>query len=505
MSQPVRVRFAPSPTGPLHIGGIRTALFNYLFAKNNGGTFILRIEDTDQKRFVEGAEAYILEALAWCGITIDEGPATGGPFGPYRQSERAGLYQKYVGQLLDKGKAYYAFDTPDSLDGHRKAHESKGKTFIYNWHNRQRLDNSLVLPPAEVARRLDNGEPYVVRFKCPEDRLIRLNDLIRGRIEVESRVLDDKILFKSDGMPTYHLANVVDDHSMEISHIIRGEEWLPSLALHQLLYEAFDWMPPKFAHLPLILKPAGKGKLSKRDGEQGGFPVFPLSWKDSKGYREEGYYPEAVVNFLALLGWNPGTEKEIFSMSDLIQAFSLDRVQKSGARFDPEKTIWYNQQYLQTRSDDELLADLKGSLGTDLPADDTYMLRVIALIRERAAFPQDIITMGDFFFKAPRDFAQKPLKKHWNEDTGAIIAAVREILEQTEPFTTAHLEQSLKTWIEESKLGYGKIMAPLRLILVGDLKGPHLFDIMALLGKEETLGRIDYALAILREGTGDDG
>ena len=358
----IRVRFAPSPTGPLHIGGVRTALFNYLYAKKYKGTFILRIEDTDQKRYVENAENYIIDALNWCGIPFDEGVDKNEKFGPYRQSERKAIYAKYTQLLLKSGKAYYAFDSSEELDAHRKDHEEKGKTFIYNWHNREkgRLKNSLVLSKEEIESKINNGEKYVVRFKSPSEKILNMYDIIRGDIKIDTKTLDDKILFKSDGMPTYHLANVVDDHLMEISHVIRGEEWLPSMALHVLLYEAFGWKIPEFAHLPLILKPTGKGKLSKRDGDKLGFPIFPLTYNNistgevSKGYREDGYFPEAVINFLAFLGWNPGTEQEMFSLKELINAFELKRVNKSGARFDPDKTKWYNHQYLQLKNDSEL-------------------------------------------------------------------------------------------------------------------------------------------------------
>ena len=367
MSKKIRVRFAPSPTGPLHIGGVRTALFNYLFAKKHGGDFVLRIEDTDQNRYVEGAEGYIAEALNWCGIPFDEGPGKNEKFGPYRQSERKHLYKQYADQLIAEGQAYYAFDTPEQLDAHRKQHEAEKKTFIYNWHNREkgRLVNSLVLSDDETQAKIDAGEHYVVRFKSPQDETLHLKDIIRGDISIDTNVLDDKILFKSDGMPTYHLANIVDDHLMEITHVIRGEEWLPSLALHQLLYNAFGWDAPEFAHLPLILKPTGKGKLSKRDGDKLGFPVFPLEWKDpktgdlSRGYMEDGYFPEAVVNFLAFLGWNPGTEQEIFSLKQLISGFDLAKVNKSGARFDPDKTKWFNHHYMQQQLDLDLAEQFK--------------------------------------------------------------------------------------------------------------------------------------------------
>src|SRR5210317_2100979 len=360
----VRVRFAPSPTGPLHIGGVRTALFNYLFAKKNNGTFVLRIEDTDQTRYIANAEQYIIDALNWCGIPFDEGPGKNEKLGPYRQSERKDIFKKYAEELIEKGMAYYAFDTPEALEGHRKNHEAKGKTFIYNWHNREKLTNSLTLSTEEVQRRITNGEKYVVRFKMhtPASDVpdtIEVTDLVRGHVSFKKKLLDDKILFKNDGMPTYHLANIVDDHLMEISHVIRGEEWLPSLPLHIALYQAFGWEIPEFAHLPLIMKPVGKGKLSKRDGDKMGFPVFPLAWNDSIGYREEGFEPEAVINFLALLGWNPGDEREVFSLGELVQLFDLSRVNKSGARFDPEKNKWFNQQQLQLKSEGELLEGFK--------------------------------------------------------------------------------------------------------------------------------------------------
>ncbi|HLT52219.1 MAG TPA: glutamate--tRNA ligase, partial [Arenibacter sp.] len=395
MTKKVRVRFAPSPTGALHIGGVRTALFNYLFAKKHGGDFILRIEDTDQNRYVEGAEKYIIDALNWCNIPYDEGPGKEAGHGPYRQSERRALYKKYADILLEKGFAYYAFDTNEELDFHRKDHEEKGKTFIYNHHNRQKLSNSLSLGKEGTDAKITTGAEFVIRFKTPADTKVQLRDGIRGAIEIDSNTLDDKVLFKSDGMPTYHLANIVDDHLMEITHVIRGEEWLPSMALHIQLYEAFGWEAPQFAHLPLIMKPVGKGKLSKRDGEKMGFPVFPLSWNESVGYREAGYFPDAVINFLALLGWNPGTEQEIFSLQELVAAFDLDRVNKSGARFDPDKAKWYNHQYMQHKANTELAVQFKEVLRTSGKAIDParsalpYIERVVSLIKERATFIPD--------------------------------------------------------------------------------------------------------------------
>ncbi|MDO6818142.1 glutamate--tRNA ligase [Zobellia sp. 1_MG-2023] len=501
MSQRVRVRFAPSPTGPLHIGGVRTALFNYLFAKKHGGDFILRIEDTDQNRYVEGAEQYIIDALNWCGLTFDEGPGIKGDFGPYRQSERKHLYKQYAEELITKGKAYYAFDTAEKLDAHRKDHEAKGKTFIYNWHNRLKLDNSLSLMPEEVQKRLDAGEDYVVRFLTPPDEKLQLKDRVRGTIEIDTNVLDDKVLYKSDGMPTYHLANIVDDHLMEITHVIRGEEWLPSLALHQQLYDAFEWQAPEFAHLPLIMKPVGKGKLSKRDGEKMGFPVFPLTWNESVGYKQAGYFSDAVVNFLALLGWNPGTEQEIFSLEELVDTFSLERVNKSGARFDPDKTKWYNQQYLQTKTNKELAglyAEILESKSVSVgDKSEDYLEKVVGLIKERAVFVSDFWDLSDYFFQAPTTYAEKAVKKQWKEDTPEILNRLVSVLEGISNFSSEAVETTVKSWIDEQELSFGKVMPPLRLVIVGDMKGPHLFDIMAMIGKEDSIHRIQKAISSL--------
>ncbi|MBT9186982.1 glutamate--tRNA ligase [Zobellia russellii] len=501
MSQRVRVRFAPSPTGPLHIGGVRTALFNYLFAKKHGGDFILRIEDTDQNRYVEGAEQYIIDALNWCGLTFDEGPGLKGDFGPYRQSERKHLYKQYAEELITKGKAYYAFDTAEKLDAHRKDHEAKGKTFIYNWHNRLKLDNSLSLMPEEVQKRLDAGEDYVVRFLTPPDEKLQLKDRVRGTIEIDTNVLDDKVLYKSDGMPTYHLANIVDDHLMEITHVIRGEEWLPSLALHQQLYDAFEWQAPEFAHLPLIMKPVGKGKLSKRDGEKMGFPVFPLTWNESVGYKEAGYFSDAVVNFLALLGWNPGTEQEIFSLEELVDTFSLERVNKSGARFDPDKTKWYNQQYLQTKTNKELAglyAEILESKSVSVgDQSEDYLEKVVGLIKERAVFVSDFWDLSDYFFQAPTTYAEKAVKKQWKDDTPEILNRLVSVLEGISNFSSEAVETTVKSWIGEQELSFGKVMPPLRLVIVGDMKGPHLFDIMAMIGKEDSIHRIQKAISSL--------
>ncbi|MBD1260038.1 glutamate--tRNA ligase [Maribacter polysiphoniae] len=501
MSSKVRVRFAPSPTGPLHIGGVRTALFNYLFAKRLKGDFILRIEDTDQTRYVEGAEKYIIEALEWCGLPYDEGPGKNGGFGPYRQSERKHIYKEYAEELISKGHAYYAFDTSEELDGHRKDHEAKGKTFIYNWHNRLKLTNSLSLTPDQTKARLDAGEDYVIRFLTPQDQKLHLTDIIRGDIEIDTNILDDKVLFKSDGMPTYHLANIVDDHLMKITHVIRGEEWLPSLALHQMLYTSFNWETPQFAHLPLIMKPVGKGKLSKRDGDKLGFPVFPLSWNDSVGYREAGYFPESVVNFLALLGWNPGTEQELFNLQELIDQFSLERVHKSGARFDPDKTKWYNHQYLQQKPDSELASLFQPELiergiSEELVHLD-YLEKVVCLIKERANFVSDFWELSDYFFEAPKTYEEKAVRKQWKEDTPKLMADLITVLESISDFSSENVENTVKQWITDKELSFGKVMPPLRLIIVGAMKGPHLFDILSMIGKDNSIGRIEKALSTL--------
>lgn len=499
MSAKVRVRFAPSPTGPLHIGGVRTALYNYLFAKKHHGDFLLRVEDTDQNRFVQGAEDYIIEALNWCGIPYDEGPGKDGAYGPYRQSERANLYKKYADILIENGNAYYAFDTPEALEKQRKDHEEKGKTFIYNWHNRQKLDNSLSLSKEEIKKKLDSGEAYVIRFKSPEGEILHLQDEIRGEMEIDTNILDDKVLFKSDGMPTYHLANIVDDHLMEITHVIRGEEWLPSLALHVLLYRAFGWKAPKFAHLPLILKPQGKGKLSKRDGDKMGFPVFPLEWKDpstgevSTGYREENYLPEAVVNMLSLLGWNPGTEQEFFNLEELVSAFEISRVHKSGAKFDPEKTKWFQQHYLQLQDNEQLAKKFldiltKKGVTTNLE----YTTNVIAILKERAVFVDDFWELGSYFFKAPESFDDKAAKKAWKDPQ--TVRDLKNVISDVSPYTAENIQEEVKHWITTNDIGFGRVMQPFRLALVGSLQGPDVFQIAAMIGKEETLNRIEYAL-----------
>ena len=504
MSRPVRVRFAPSPTGPLHIGGVRTALFNYLFAKKHNGIFYLRIEDTDQNRFVPGAEAYILEALEWLGISPNETIGKSEKFGPYRQSERKELYKQYADQLITSGWAYYAFDTAESLDAHRKQHEEQGKTFIYNWHNREKLDTSLVISAAETEKRIASGEDFVIRFKTPVNETLHLTDIIRGEIKFETNLLDDKVLFKSDGMPTYHLANIVDDHLMETSHVIRGEEWLPSLPLHSLLYKAFGWEAPEFAHLPLILKPVGNGKLSKRDGDKLGFPVFPLEWKTdegiSSGYRENGFFPEAVVNFLALLGWNDGTEQELFSLEELVDKFDLNRVHKAGAKFDPEKNKWFNHQYLQKQSDQslaklfekDLVAKGKDSYGIT----NDKLTKIVSLIKERANFVSEFWEMAEYFFVTPTTYDEKA-SKNWKEETPSLMKQVSEVLNSIDDFTSVNIETTLKNWMTENEIGMGKVMQPLRLSLVGALKGPHLFDIVEMIGKKETIKRIDKAIASL--------
>ncbi len=500
MNTKVRVRFAPSPTGPLHIGGVRTALFNYLFAKKNNGDFILRIEDTDQNRYVEGAENYIINSLQWCGITIDEGPNKPGKYGPYKQSERKDIYKQYVDTLIKTNHAYIAFDDAETLNLERKKYEQKGETFIYNWHNRLQMTNALTLSANEVQQKIENGDPYVIRFKNPENETLHLKDIIRGTIKIDTKVLDDKILFKSDGMPTYHLANIVDDHLMKITHVIRGEEWLPSLALHKQLYDAFGWETPQFAHLPLILKPTGKGKLSKRDGEKLGFPVFPLQWEDpktktiAKGYKEDGYFNDALINFLAFLGWNPGTEQEVFDLPSLIATFDLNKVNKSGARFDPEKIKWFNHQYMQTKNDDLLAKAFKSSKIELQEIDTNYIAMSIALVKERATFISDLWPLTHYFFKAPTSFDEKATKKAWKEDTSTLIVELISQLENLDFENKTAIESNVKAWINSKNIGFGKVMMPLRLALVGALQGPDVYDIMFMIGKNETLSRLKTAV-----------
>ena len=499
MSEKVRVRFAPSPTGPLHIGGLRTALFNYLFAKKYDGDFLLRIEDTDQNRYVEGAENYIIEALNWCGIQYDEGVGKGGDYAPYRQSERKEIYAQYAQELIDKDWAYYAFDTAQELDEQRKKSEEKGETFIYNWHNRQSLNNSLSISKEEVQERINNGQEYVIRFKMPQE-ILTMQDLIRGEVVVDTKTLDDKVLFKSDGMPTYHLANIVDDHLMKITHVIRGEEWLPSMPLHILMYRAFGWKAPQFSHLPLILKPAGmgNGKLSKRDGDKMGFPVFPLLWKDpetgaiSKGYREDGYLPEALLNFLALLGWNPGTDQEIFTKEELIKLFDLERVSKSGARFDIEKAKWFNHQYLHQKNSEELAKEyLKILSQKNVNYSQEIVEKIVALIRDRATFITDFWELSSFFFIAPTQYDEKAMKKQWKENSSEILDKIVNILGSQEDFSSANTEHIVKEFITNNGFSLGQVMPLIRLALVGDMKGPHIFDIAEIIGKDETIKRLE--------------
>lgn len=507
MDAKVRVRFAPSPTGPLHMGGVRTALFNYLFAKKLGGDFLLRIEDTDQTRYVSGAEDYIIESLKWCGLVPDEGVGFGGEYGPYRQSERKAMYRQYADQLVEGGHAYYAFDTPEELDAFRKEAEENKSVFSYDLHTRGHLKNSLTLSFEEVQLKISNGEPWVIRFKMPENTDVVEKDLIRGEVKFNTNQLDDKVLFKADGMPTYHLANVVDDHLMKISHVIRGEEWLPSMPLHVLLYEALGWSEtrPQFAHLPLILKPTGKGKLSKRDGDKMGFPVFPMLWKDpasgeiSRGYREDGYFPEAFVNLLALLGWNAGTEQEFFSMEELIESFSLDRVVKSGARFDPEKAKWFNRHYLQEKSDKKLTELFKPFLaGKGVNVADEKITRIIGIIKERCEFVSDLWEQGNYFFQAPESYDDKTVKKKWKEDTPAMLVEIVDLFKGIGDWTAATVKDEFSNFMNAKGWGFGVAMVPIRLALVGSSQGADLFDIFEIIGKDETISRIEKAVATIK-------
>lgn len=501
MERKVRVRFAPSPTGPLHIGGVRTALYNYLFAKKHGGDFILRIEDTDQTRYVAGAEDYIVESLKWCGLTFDEGVGVGGSCEPYRQSERNkhGIYKKYVDQLLAAGHAYYAFDTPEELEQMRERLKAAGgSSQQYDSSTRNSMKNSLTLSAEEVNKKITDGEPYVVRVKIPRNEEVKFKDIIRGWIVVDSSNLDDKVLYKSDGMPTYHMANVVDDYLMKITHVIRGEEWLPSGPLHVMLYRFFGWenIMPEFAHLPLILKPDGNGKLSKRDGDRLGFPVFPIEWIAPEGelfsgYRENGYFPEAMINMLALLGWNPGTEQEIFTLQELVEAFSLDKVGKSGSKFDPEKTKWFNEQYLRAKSNEELaqlIKPLAQAKGYQI-SNDAFLIDVCNLMKERATFLNDIIEKGTYFFEAPNTYDNETVKKKWKENSAQIIAELVTVFSTTE-FNAVTLEEGFKKYIEEKGFGFGVAMTPIRLAITGVGGGPHLFDIMEVIGKEESINRL---------------
>lgn len=505
MSEKVRVRFAPSPTGPLHIGGVRTAIYNYLFAKRNGGDFILRIEDTDSQRFVPGAEDYIIEALTWLGLTFDEGTHIGGNYAPYRQSDRKDIYKKYVDILLEKGAAYIAFDTPQELEEKR----SSIQNFQYDASTRGQMRNSLTLDKEEVQKLINEGNQYVVRFKIEPNQDVLINDLIRGEVKINSSVLDDKVLYKSaDNLPTYHLANIVDDHLMKISHVIRGEEWLPSAPLHVLLYKAFDWEEtmPKFAHLPLLLKPEGNGKLSKRDGDRLGFPVFPLEWKDPKtgdissGYRESGYLPEAVVNFLALLGWNPGNDQEIITLPELIKLFSFDRCSKSGAKFDYEKAKWFNHQYIQLKSNKELRELFIPYLEKEgIKADKSYIETVIGLVKERVSFVKELWGQSAFFFKAPESYDEKTIKKRWKDETPSQLTELIDVLKGINDFSSHNQEEIVKNWIESKGYNLGGIMNAFRLAVVGEPKGPHMFDITATIGKEETINRLQKAIKDIKK------
>jgi len=506
MKNPVRVRFAPSPTGPLHIGGVRTALYNYLFARHHGGKMILRIEDTDQNRYVPGAEQYIIDSLEWTGIRFDEGVHTGGPFAPYRQSDRKEIYHEFADKLITEGHAYYAFDTPEELDKRRKDAEKEKQVFTYNAGARQQMKNSLSLTREETEKRLRSGEPYVVRFRIPENETLVFSDLIRGEITIDTNTLDDKVLFKSDGMPTYHLANIVDDHMMEISHVIRGEEWLPSLPLHILLYKSFGWETPEFAHLPLILKPEGSGKLSKRDGDRLGFPVFPLEWHDpfsdeiSSGYREEGYFPETVVNMLALLGWNPGTEQEIFSMDELIREFSIDRVGKSGSRFDPGKIKWFNHHYLVSKSNTELTALFQEILKEKgIMTNDEFAGKVVELVKERSDFIRDFWEQSYFFFERPQSYDTDVVRKKWKEETPGLLGEFARQLVKLDDFHAENIKAEAERFVHEKGSGLGQLMNPLRLCLVGGSFGPDLSLICEMLGVAEVSERISRALESLKK------
>lgn len=509
----VRVRFAPSPTGPLHIGGVRTALYNYLFAKKHNGTFILRIEDTDQTRFVPGAEQYIADALAWLGISADEGVVNGGPHAPYRQSERKLMYREFAQRLVDSGNAYYAFDTSEELEAMRKRLEAaKVAAPQYNAVSRGSMKNSLTLSEDETKKKLEAGEPYVIRIKIPRNEEVRFHDIIRGWVVVHTGSLDDKVLFKSDGMPTYHLANVVDDFLMDISHVIRGEEWLPSAPLHVLLYRYLGWenIMPQFAHLPLLLRPDGNGKLSKRDGDRLGFPVFPLDWKDpatgeqSSGYRERGYFPEAVVNLLALLGWHPGNNQELFTKEELIEAFSLEKVNKSGAKFDPDKAKWFNQQYLRKTGNAELAklfsVIVKEKLSDPLASDMKYIESACHLIKEKAHFVNEFWDIGSFFFIAPDKYDESVIKKRWNPVTKDFFGKLKDAIDSRQwtvdsgQFSTANIEALFKKTAEDNGVAPGSVMQLFRVLITGMAAGPALFETVELLGKDEVVSRISIAL-----------
>ena len=508
MSKPVRVRFAPSPTGPLHMGGVRTALYNYLFAKKHNGTFLIRIEDTDQTRFVPGAQDYIMDALSWCGIMPSEGPGLGGDFGPYVQSERQAMYRPYAEELVAKEHAYYAFDTSEELEQMREQAKQMGMpNWQYNSVTRASMKNALTLPQTEVEQRIANGDPYVIRMKMPRNEDVRFHDLIRGWVVVNTNNLDDKVLFKSDGMPTYHLANIVDDYTMNISHVIRGEEWLPSAPLHVLLYQAFGWDAPEFAHLPLLLRPDGNGKLSKRDGDRLGFPVFPTNWITAEGelysgYREKGYLPEAFINMLALLGWNPGTPQEIFTLDELVEAFSLERVSKSGAKFDPEKTKWFQQSWLRMQADADIAKGLKET-NPSLNISDSALETLVGLMKERATFAEDILTDGAYFLANPSGFDTETIRKKWKAETSGYLNEWMDRLEGISEFSSANIETAFKGYLEEKGLGIGAVLLPYRLSVTGVGAGPGMFDVSAFLGKAEVLNRMKENLpkiaAILNE------
>lgn len=522
MSSPkVRVRFAPSPTGPLHIGGVRTALYNYLFAKKNNGDFILRIEDTDQQRLVKGAEEYIIESLTWCGLKFDEGPHAGGAFGPYRQSERKEIYKRYAAQLIQSGNAYYAFDTSAELEAMRERLKAEGShTLQYDSSSRMNMKNSLTLSSEEVQRKINAGEHYVIRIKTEAGQIIKVNDIIRGEVEMHSEQMDDKVLFKSDGMPTYHLANVVDDYLMQISHVIRGEEWLPSAPLHVYLYQCFGWtdVMPQFAHLPLLLRPDGNGKLSKRDGDRLGFPVFPINWTDpvtkevSSGYRERGYFDDAFVNMLALLGWHPSTEKEIFSMEELIHDFSLERVSKSGAKFDPEKARWFNQQYLRMLSDEDLAVKFTAVIRTKIDLDDWmktkgwdykktagYVTQICRLVKEKVHFAEEMWEHSWFFFLQPGEYEAAVIKKKWNETPAAFFSALHDAYTTANDFSVSSAEKIFHSVAESKGIAPNSMMQLARICLLGVSRGPGLFETIALLGKEETVSRLELALKKIPE------
>ncbi|MBP1617838.1 MAG: glutamyl-tRNA synthetase [Bacteroidetes bacterium] len=505
MNRKIRVRFAPSPTGPLHIGGVRTALYNYLFAKQHQGDFILRIEDTDSQRFVPGAESYIEEALTWLGLNFDEGVSVGGNYGPYKQSERKEIYKKYVDQLLENGSAYIAFDTPEELDAKRNAVAN----FQYDASTRLGMRNSLTLSDTEVQSLITGGKQHVVRFKIEPNEDVIVNDAIRGEVKINSSILDDKVLYKSaDNLPTYHLANIVDDHLMEITHVIRGEEWLPSAPLHVLLYRAFGWTGtmPVFAHLPLLLKPEGNGKLSKRDGDRLGFPVFPLEWKDPKtgevssGYRESGYLPEAVINFLALLGWNPGNDEEIMSVEDMVKLFTLEKCSKSGAKFDFEKAKWFNHQYILHKSNSEitqLFLPILKEKGIEVV--EGYVEQVVGLMKDRVSFVKDLWEQTSFFFVAPDAYDEKTVKKRWKEDSPMQLKELEDVLANLEDFSLENQEKTVMAWIETKGYHLGNIMNAFRLAIVGEGKGPHMFDITALIGKRETVSRLEKAISTIQK------